>query len=254
MSMRTIVTAVCAALALCGTCRADSLTDMNARNAKLPDYKVLHNKIDNFSKPMMWLFVGDSITHGCEHTHTQRCYPQHWMEIIKWEYGPMPGTRKYDIVINTGVSGETATGFLPNAKWRLGQFKPDVVFIMFGINDANKIGDVEKFKKDLTTIVGMVRKAKAVPVLQVPMLTTDGRANRPAYAEAVRAVADKEKCMLVDHAAYWKEASGSDTAKNNWMNNDLHPNALGHRIMVYTIARELGIEPKNSPTLKLPTP
>ena len=130
--------------------------------------------------------------------------------------------------------------------------KGDFVLVQFGINDANKVKDIEKFKKDLTSIVGMVRKAKAIPVLQVPMLTTDGQANRPAYAEAVRAVADKEKCLLVDHAAHWKEASGSDTAKAEWMNNAIHPNALGHRIMVYTIAKELGIQPKNSPTLKLP--
>lgn len=254
MSMKAILAAACAALTLCGTCRADSLTDVNARNAKLPDYKTLHNKVDNFEKPMMWLFVGDSITHGCQHTHTERNFVEHWMEIVKWEYGPKAGTRKYDIIINTGVSGETATGFLPNAKWRLGQFKTDVVFIMFGINDANKVKDLEKFKKDLSSIVGMVRKAKAIPVLQVPMLTTDGQANRPDYAEAVRTVADKEKCLLVDHAAHWKEASGSDTAKAEWMNNALHPNALGHRIMAYTIAKELGIQPNNSPTLKLPTP
>ena len=253
MNMKTLVATACAALALCGTCRADSLADVNARNAKLPDYKALHSKVDNTEKPILWLFVGDSITHGAQHTNGFRSYPELWMEIIKWEYGSRRGLRKEDIVLNTGVSGETATGFLPQAKWRLTQFKPDVVFINFGINDANKVKDLNKFKHDLSSIVGMVRKMKAMPVLQVPTPTTDGQANRPDYAEAVRTVADKEKCLLVDHAAYWKEISGSDTAKQNWMNNALHPNQLGHRVMAMTLAKELGLAPQNSPTLKLPT-
>lgn len=253
MNIRNITATLACTAALCTPCMADSVSDTNARNAKLADYQALHSRVDDMQKPVFWLFLGDSITHGCQHVKGFRSFAELWMEIIKWEYTNRPGERKNDIVLNTGVSGETATGFLKEAPWRLGQFNPDVVFIMFGINDANKVKDLAKFQADLTAIVKMVRKKKAIPVLQVPMLTTDNNNLRPRYAEAVRSVADKEKCLLVDHAAYWKEISGSDSAKAKWMNNAIHPNEFGHRVMAATIAKELGITPKNSPTLRLPT-
>lgn len=234
-----------AACALGGT-----LEDTAARNQALPDYKALHALVADTQKPILWLFVGDSITHGAAHTHGARGYTEHWQEIIKWEYGKRAGERSNDIIVNSGVSGETATGFLTQMPWRLEQFKPQVVFINFGVNDAMKIRDLTKFKNDLGEIVKNVRKKKAIPVLQVPTPTYDGLATRPAFAQAVRDVADKKKVLLVDHAAYWKEISGSDEAKREWMNNNLHPNGEGHRVMVKVLATELGITPANSETLK----
>ena len=230
--------------------QAGTMENTHARNEKLADYAALHKLTDDTKKPILWLFVGDSITHGAMHTHGARSYTEHWQEIIKWEYGKRAGERSNDIIINSGVSGETATGFLTQMPWRLEQFKPQVVFINFGVNDAMKIRDLAKFKNDLGEIVKAVRKKKAIPVLQVPTPTYDGLATRPDFAQAVRDVADKKKVLLVDHAAYWKEISGSDEAKREWMNNNLHPNGAGHRVMVKVLDTEPGITPANSETLK----
>ena len=228
-----------------------TLEDTAARNAALPDYAALHKLVQNTNEPMLWLFVGDSITHGACHTNGERSYTELWQEVIKWEYGTnRQGVRKNDIIVNSGVSGETATGFLKEMPWRLNQFKPQVVFINFGVNDAMKIKDLEKFKTDLAAIVKAVRRKNAIPVLQVPTPTYDGLATRPGYADAVREVAAQKKVLLADHAAYWKEISGSDEAKREWMNNNLHPNGAGHRIMVKVLATELGLVPTRSQTVK----
>lgn len=241
---------LCALVSLAGAAFGGTLEDTLARNEKLPDYAALHKLTEDTQKPILWLFVGDSITHGATHTHGSRSYTEHWQEVIKWEYGKRAGERSNDIIINSGVSGETATGFLKEMPWRLNQFKPQVVFINFGVNDAMKIGDIERFRADLGEIVKAVRKKGAIPVLQVPTPTYDGRANRPAFAQTVREVADKKKVLLVDHAAYWKEISGSDEAKREWMNNNLHPNAEGHRVMVKVLATELGFIPQRGETIR----
>ena len=242
--------------------RADSLADVQARNAGLPDYQLLHAKTYDATKPMMWLFLGDSITHGCLHTHGGRSYPELWMEIVKWEILREKQTqRTNDLVINAGVSSETAHGFLNHVDWRLNQFNPDVVFINFGINDGDRFGDTEQFRADLTQIVRQVRAKKAIPVLQTNSLTLQAKAFRPHFAAIIREVAAAENVLLVDHTAAWEDIAGkpgasagnrrdSIPAPRYLMNNDLHPNAAGHLLMAQTIARSLNLIPVNSPTLK----
>lgn len=241
-----------------GEVQADAVEDTHARNAALPDYAALHRMVDDARVPMMWLFVGDSITHGCLHTHGGRSFAEHWMELVKWELRTPQGARRTnDIVINAGVSGETAAGFLKQTEWRLKQFKAQVVFINFGINDGSRSRAPEAFAHDLQQIITMVRGQGAIPVLQTPSLTLAGEAYRPRYAAAVRAVATAHHVLLVDHSAAWTAAAGEHKPKSvpaprELMNDNLHPNERGHRLMVQTIARCLGIAPANSPTLKLP--
>ena len=260
MKLLSVISAVL--MLICAPLRADSVGDAQARNADLPDYRVLHEKTYDATKPMMWLFLGDSITHGCLHTHGGRSYPEHWMEIVKWEIMREKQTqRTNDLVINAGVSSETAHGFLNHMEWRLNQFCPDVVFINFGINDGDRFGDTEQFRADLTRIARQVRAKNAIPVLQTNSLTLRAKPFRPHFNAVIREVAAAENSLLVDHAAAWEEAAGkpgasagskreSVPAPRHLMNNDLHPNAAGHLFMAQTIARSLNLIPVNSPTLQ----
>ena len=54
--------------------------------------------------PVKWVFVGDSITHGAKHTFGARSYPEIFGERIRWEL-----RRVRDVIINTAISGNTAT-------------------------------------------------------------------------------------------------------------------------------------------------
>ena len=250
------------ALLLCVRVQAGVNEEVHERNRALPDYEVLHAMVNTAEKPIFWLFVGDSITHGCLHTHGGRSFAEHWMELVKWEVMPRPKHRRTnDLVLNAGVSGETATGFLQNAAWRLEQFRPQVVFINFGINDATRYGDTAAFRAALAEIVQRVRAQGAIPVLQTPSLTLAARADRPLYAQSVRMVAEEHRVLLVDHTAVWEELAGqpgasfgetptSVPAPRALMNNDLHPNAAGHLQMADALARSLGMVPPHSPTLQ----
>lgn len=255
--MKHIFLSLClaAAAALTTHVQAGSLDEVAARNAALPDYAALHKLVENTQKPMLWLFEGDSITHGSHHTKGYRSYAEHWQEIVKWElyWKENKDQRCNDIIVNAAVSGATATECLAQADWRLKQFRPQVVFFNFGVNDIRHIGDLKRYRADLTALVNMARRKGAIPVLMVPSLCLNPHPRCGEYERVVREIADKEKILLVDHGGYWREvANQGDSAPRAWMSNGLHPNELGHRVMAQTMAKELGIEPKPSVVLTLP--
>lgn len=234
-----------------------TLKQMAERNTALEAHRKLLHLVQDFSRPMIWLFAGDSITHGIEHTHGARNYVELWQELIKWEWGIHTptgyhhGERRRDFIINSGVSGQTAGDFLRDLPWRLHQFNPQVVFINFGINDAMHDDGIAPFTAHLTGIVNAVREKGAIPVLQTPTPTNFEKLTElPLYAEAVRALADREKLLLVDHAAYWKEILGSDQAYPDWMSDTVHPNAKGHRVMHRVLAVALDMVPPYSETVR----
>lgn len=234
------------ALLLCGACRAETAVQVLQRNRKLPDYSLLHGKLDNYGKSMIWVFIGNSVTQGAMHTHGGRSYEEHISEIIRWEYKDGTGARKGDLFINAAESGEGTRAFFEREKWQLQQFKADVVFVYLG----NKVSSIAEYQSHLTTIVRHIRMQGAIPVLEVPC-PSPSQTN--SYA-SVRTVADREKCLLVDHQAYWQELIGGDGDKPEWKNNAMHPNAAGHLVMAHAIVKELGIEPRGSRVLALPIP
>lgn len=235
--------------------RAGSLAAVAARNAALPDYTALHRLVDDTTKPVLWLFEGDSITHGSRHTKGFRSYPEHWQELVKWELNwkdEKKEQRCTDIIVNAAVSGATATSCLADADWRFKQFRPQVVFFNFGVNDIRQIGDVKRYREDLSALVKMARRKGAIPVLMVPSLCLEPHPRYGEYEQTVRELADKEKVLLVDHGSYWREVAGQgDCPPGEWMSNDLHPNEFGHRIMAQTMAKELGIIPSPSAVMEL---
>src|SRR6266571_3512165 len=95
------------------------------------DLAVIQARVADQSAPITWVFTGDSITHGASHTHGERSYPEHFAERVRWEMG-----RRRDVVVNTGISGDTADGILKDFEHRVARFKPDVVSIMIGMNDC----------------------------------------------------------------------------------------------------------------------
>ena len=98
---------------------------------EIPDSEKIDEMLKNKEVPLIWVFTGDSITHGAKHTHGYRSYPEIFAERIRWELG-----RTRDIVINTGISGNTTRVILNDLDWRISQFKPNVVSLMIGTNDC----------------------------------------------------------------------------------------------------------------------
>lgn len=192
-------------------------------------------------RPMTWVFTGDSITHGAVHTKGWRCFAEIFAERVRFEM-----RRPRDLVINTGISGDTTAGLMPDLEWRLTRFKPDVAFVMFGMNDCVAGPDPAAYEANLRRIIAEVRKGGGVPILMrvnpcVPGTPQDRRRARLAeYMAVVDKVAKAEKVLAIDHFGDWLRKPGEI---RRMMNDDVHPNALGHQEMALRIFGALGFPP-----------
>jgi len=222
--------------------------DADRSHAELEKIKVRLSK----PEPINWLITGDSITHGALHTHGWRSYPEHFAERIRWEL-----RRVRDVVINTGISGDTAPGVLSDLEHRVLRFKPTVVSIMMGMNDATRGPEGrDRFVKAYHTIIDRLRaESNALLMLQTPNPITPavtGRQDLPAYAERVRAIATERGTALVDQDVAWRRRK----TPLNYLLNDgtIHPNHSGHVLFALTMFEALGILDPASPTCRLYVP
>lgn len=205
--------------------------------------------------PVIWLITGDSITHGALHTLGWRSYPEHFAERVRWEL-----RRVRDIVINTGISGDRIPGVLVDLDWRVLQFRPHVVSLMFGMNDCGAGPDGrDKFREDLGTLVTRIRAAGAIPLLNTPntiyLANAQSRSDLPAYADIVREYAVANDIALVDHWKHWQEARPNQEDLLPWIEDrSIHPGVYGHREFAKEIFRVLGIYDEQSPTCMLEVP
>ena len=205
--------------------------------------------------PVMWVITGDSITHGALHTLGWRSYPEHFAERVRWEL-----KRMRDVVINTGISGDTIPGVSKDLDWRVLQFKPQVVSLMFGMNDCTAgPGGRDKFRDGLAALVERIRAAGAIPLLNTPntvyIANSARREDLPAYAQIVREYAEANQLALVDHWKHWEAAKSNQEDLLPWIEDkSIHPGVYGHREFAKEIFRVLGIYDDNSPTCKLEVP
>lgn len=207
----------------------------------------------NRPDPAKWIFYGDSITHGARHTFGKRDYTQIFAERLRAE---MP--RPWDVILNTAISGNTTRELLATFDWRVGQFQPDVVFLMIGMNDCNpdKQLSIDEFRGNLNALVDKIGEAGALAVLQTSNPILPGalpeREQRLAdYMDVLRQVAGDRQTPLIDHFDHWRQCADR---MSFWMSDKNHPNAFGHIEFAHRIFRELEIYDPAATTCRLFTP
>ncbi|MDD4144262.1 MAG: SGNH/GDSL hydrolase family protein [Prolixibacteraceae bacterium] len=207
-------------------------------------------------KPLKWIFTGDSITHGAKHTHGFRSYPEIFAERIRWEM-----KRTSDIIINTGISGNTTQNILDDFNWRIGQFKPDVVSLMIGTNDCADTRNIglDVFENNLNTLVTMIRESEAIPVFQTPNVIIKEKAPERRsisdYVSVMQKVAGEKEVILVDNYTHWQseiQHKGAKAIFKRWLNDPLHPNGEGHSEIARLMFKEFAIFDPEAPTCGAP--
>lgn len=225
-------------------------------NTREGDDIVALRKLLDGKTPVKWIFTGDSITHGAKHTHGFRSYPEVFAERIRWEIG-----RVRDVIINTGISGNTTQNILDDFDWRIGQFNPDVVSLMIGTNDCATSRDISPgvFEQNLDTLVTLIRELKAIPVFQTPNVIIKEKAqerNRiDEYVSVMQKLAEKKKVVLIDNYTYWQneiQRQGETAIFKKWLNDPLHPNGEGHAEIARLMFKELSIFDPNASTCGAP--
>jgi acyl-CoA thioesterase-1 len=206
-----------------------------------PELATLRDRMTE-KAPLVWVITGDSITQGAKWVGPERPYPSIIEEHIRWTLG-----RRRDFFINTGISGERATGLLADFDWRVLRFRPDVVSIMIGMNDATAGRDGRTaFAANLREMVRRVRAAGAIPLLHrtntILLESPDAlqRADLPAYNGVIAEVARELNVILVDHWKHWQSAKPTPAALRAWLAQSIHPNGAGHRQFAIEFFRTIG--------------
>ena len=204
-----------------------------------------HFKSEN-REPWLWLFFGDSITHGAAHTRGFRSFPEIFAERIRWEL-----RLTKDLILNSGISGRTCPQLLNDDYEHLvRRHQPQVVFVLIGTNDIARYNDSELFRQYLTELVGRLRSEGSIPVMQTctPVLKVEDnesyilRYNKlPLYNSIIREIAEQKSIILVDHAAYWQKIAPDENSLKRLLGEAIHPGGAGHLEMAKEIFRTLGI-------------
>ncbi|MFG1912268.1 SGNH/GDSL hydrolase family protein [Kribbella sp. NPDC048928] len=189
--------------------------------------------------PLTWLFTGDSVTAGEQHTYGHRDFSQLFEERIRYELG-----RGTDTVVNTAKSGWTADVLARMLDHAVLRWNPDLVIVGLGLNDCHD-GEAgrDRFRMRYADVVDRIIAAGAHPVLQTPngVLPSSPEARTgalPGYAEDIRALATARGCTLIDHQLVWTRA---ERATQAWISEGCHPNGYGHIVMAHTLLRSLGL-------------
>ncbi len=118
---------------------------------------MLKSFIDRINKPLNEggavniVCLGDSVTHGFfknEPADHEAAYPVKLRKLLDFYY-----PKQVFNVINSGIGGDTATGALTRIDRDVLRYKPDLVLVMFGVNDCNNtpeyLSSLEKIFKIL---------------------------------------------------------------------------------------------------------
>ena len=185
--------------------------------------------------------AGDSITQQNYHTNGFLNYAGLLAEKIP-----------HACIINAGVSGDTTEGFIKRFEEDVERFKPALVTVMFGINDATK-GEkyLSKFENNLYVITKSIKEigSEILVLTQNPIMlnvndeSINTRASYVGYSKCIRDFAKQNKIPFCDVFLSWQKHVKANPYKAlGLMNDPIHPNERGHKFIAETLLDYLGIK------------
>lgn len=194
-------------------------------------------------EPVRWVFAGDSITHGAHWTFGQRDYVQLFEERLRWELD-----RRRDFITRTGISGYTTGSIRNDIEWNILQFKPHIVSIMVGMNDASTPSTVQTFGDNYRFILDTIAsRIESQVIIHTPNRIVTGFDKRRdagllSIVEEIYKIGKERNIPIIDHWTEYEKAWQDNPARKfTWMGNEIHPNAMGHRAFARLMFKELGI-------------
>jgi len=193
--------------------------------------------------------IGDSITEQNYHLEGRLNYVGLLTERLMELYN------RKSSVLNAGKSGDTAQGILNRLEEDALRFRPDLVTVMVGINDAVLGRDgIDPFKLNLELLV----KRIAASGSEVLLLTQNGvdfhvreqsvllRTAYPSYAAAIQEIAVRSNIPLCNIYERWGEyVQGQTNNHLMLMHDSIHPGARGHAFIAAQLYHYLGILPSD---------
>ena len=190
-------------------------------------------------QPVKIVCFGDSITGVYYHTGGRRS----WCDLLGIALTRIFPQAQIEM-INAGVSGHDTDAGLKRMETDVLRHAPDLVVIMFGMNDVRSLMPVG-FRNNLRTMVRRSRESGAEVMLMTPNAIGPGDPVRPParlddYVKSVREVGRELELPVVDtHAIFAAIMAADPAAWQRLMSDTIHPNLRGHRIFAEAVARAI---------------
>lgn len=203
-------------------------------------------------EPTVIVFFGDSITAmgqkdlGEQGNYVDRFarwlgerYPERQV-ISTGRADPIVPAEKQVVVVKSGVGGNTSRMGLSRMAKDVIDHKPNLVVIMFGVNDENSAGkgqansvSLPEYRSNLEQMVKNVRDAGATPLVMTTSMKnldwTHTAGNLDEYAAVAREVARDQNVALVDAFAAWEALPRTGYDYMILLGSCInHPVGLGH--------------------------
>ena len=196
-------------------------------------------------RPGVVLHVGDSITYASPYAAWARAGVGHTDEdgkTLKWMHaGANDDTDGWHLASfdhpdggrsHTACGGIRADEMLAGGKQRmpkltdvLDKYKPQVVVVMLGTNDASAGRPVEAYRRDMASIVNAMLSRGIVPILSTIPPHVRRRALAGSYNEALRELARQRRLPLVDFEREILRRRPNDWDGTLMGRGDVHPTA-----------------------------
>ena len=189
-------------------------------------------------QPLRIVCFGDSVTGVYYHTGGRRAYA----EMLRLALRPI-WPQAQVTTVNAGISGDTTVGALNRLQRDVLDHKPDLVTVMFGLNDMTGL-PLKDFRRNLTTIIEQCRAAQADVLLCTPtsVISTQARPTSRLlqYCEAIREVGQRQNVPVSDcYAAFEALRAGDPLAWRLKLSDEIHPNMDGHKLIAEQICRSV---------------
>ena len=188
--------------------------------------------------PVKIVCIGDSITGVYYHSGGLRAYPE-MLEIALRKVYPKSTLS----VRNAGISGDTTAGALKRLDRDVLSHHPDLVTIMFGMNDLVRI-PLPTFKENLKNIIRQCRGIGAEVILctQDSVIETPQRpsAKLAEFTQVIRDTAREESLLVADCYAAYEAVRARNPDDWELLHSDaIHPNMDGHKLFASVIAETI---------------
>ena len=189
-------------------------------------------------EPVRVACFGDSVTGVYYHTGSRRAYT----DMLGIALRRVSGRDNVEM-INAGISGHTTVNALSRIDRDVLRHKPDLVTVMFGLNDMTRVS-LDDYRKNLKTIVEKCRAIGAEVVLATPnnVVTTPSRPTKKliTYCDVVREVGRELGVPVCDSYRQLDAVRTHD--EFDWrllMSDAIHPNMDGHKHLAEQLAQTI---------------
>ncbi len=190
------------------------------------------------NKTVRIVCFGDSITGVYYHSGSARA----WTDMLGITLKQVYPKAKLEM-INAGISGHTTINALARIEKDVITKKPDLVVIMFGMNDVTRV-KIDDYEKNLRNITQQCLDAGAAVMLCTPnsVYENPARSNEKLndYSDRVRSIGHDSNLPVVDFFKDWSELHQKN--KTAWMllmSETIHPNMNGHKRFARLITQSL---------------